>query len=99
MKYALLIYHNDPGLVGGRSEQRLQLLSCLGPESYKTLKWNNGSTCPANWNGYTNDNPSPGRDLHHNVWTVECDEEELLMIVLKTGAITKPVQVDSLAEV
>ena len=96
MKYMFKIYHNDPGLTGSRAEQRSQLRTCLSDESLRTLIWNHGTSVPANWVGYNVGHPSPGRDLYYNGWSVECDEEELTAIVLKTGAIVAKMEVDSL---
>ena len=63
-------------------EQRLMLVE-MGA---KIIAWKSGRLTPANWNGYNENNPSPGVDLNWHFWEIEAEPECMMMLALKVGA-------------
>lgn len=86
MIYYIDIFHED-GHNTSQSRQLSQLYSCTKHHQDIKIKWVSGHSCPKNWIGYTEENPSPGRDIRSQRWKVECDEETMVVIVLKTNAV------------
>ena len=89
MKYKLRTYYNnETGWVGTYYDDRhkcmITLQSCLSNKY--AVHWRSNNNIPKNWNGYSEKNPSPGRDIRYHEWEIDCNEEELLAVVLKTNA-------------
>lgn len=91
MPYISIPYEPSSGHDGframfkSRNEQHL-LLAQIGATG---IKWNNESTTPANWNGYTPENPSPGVAVGRHVWYIDQNDEVLTMLYLKGARLCK----------
>ncbi len=56
---------------------------------WKSLTWCNGHVCPANWIGYTPENPSPGYTIHSHTWQVDNEEHAMIFMMACGNKIEK----------
>lgn len=63
-----------------QSQQRIR--SAFYQLTGRPLKWLSGRGTPANWLGYTEENPSPGYDIHSHYWFVDTSEHAAMLMLL-----------------
>lgn len=75
-----------------QSQSRLISLGySLGILYRKDYTWANGSSTPKNWNGYNEQNPSPGYDIDRHYWRFY-DEDQAMVFYLACGSSIKKVE-------
>lgn len=82
-RYLIDIFHKEVDYYLTTNYQFSVLCNILGNGNCPI--YTSSKIIPQNWIGYNKNNPTPGYDIRSHRWEITCNEEDLNMIILKTG--------------